>query len=83
LTGSSTLGFDHLEEKRSHEQFLEDLNDWAKPDEREWVGLSYRDVMGIFEYWDSNRDSSLVEFNTLEICELFELVEAKLKDKNT
>ena len=50
---------------------------------REWVGLSYRDVMGIFEYWDSNRDSSLVEFNTLEICELFELVEAKLKEKNT
>ena len=50
---------------------------------REWVGLSYRDVMGIFEYWDFKRDSSLVEFNKLELCELFELVEAKLKEKNT
>ena len=50
---------------------------------REWVGLSYRDVMGIFEHWDFNRDSSLVEFNKLELCELFEVVEAKLKEKNT
>jgi hypothetical protein len=51
--------------------------------QRKWVGLSYRDVMGIFEYWDFNRDSSLVEFNKLKLCELFELVEAKLKEKNT
>ena len=51
--------------------------------EREWVGLSYRDVMGILEHWDFNRDSSLVEFNKLELCELFEVVEAKLKEKNT
>lgn len=50
---------------------------------REWVGLSYRDVMEIFEHWGLNSDSSLVEFNKLELCELFELVEAKLKEKNT
>ena len=55
----------------------------AEVPKREWVGLSYRDVMGIFEYWDFNRDSSLVEFNKLKLCELFELVEAKLKEKNT
>ena len=50
---------------------------------REWVGLSYRDVMAIFEHWDFNRDSSLVECNKLELCALFELVETKLKEKNT
>lgn len=50
---------------------------------KSWVGLSYRDVMGIFEHWDFNRNSSLVEFNRLELCELFELVETKLKEKNT
>ena len=69
---------DRLRAKKK--QIYEDLQDSV---EREWVGLSYRDVMGIFEYWDFNRDSSLVEFNKLELCELFELVEAKLKEKNT
>ena len=49
---------------------------------REWVGLSYRDVMEIFEHWDLNRDSSVGVYK-LELCELFELVEAKLKEKNT
>jgi len=66
-------GFDHLEEKRSHEQFLEDLNDWAEPDEREWVGLTREEEAVIIEQWrmDEGRPSQLCR-----------MIEAKLKEKN-
>jgi len=49
---------------------------------REWVGISYQESMAIIEHWQSNRYSS-VEVNNMELFELFELVEAKLKEKNT
>jgi len=53
-----------------------------KENNDEWIGLCYKESMAILEYWQSNRDSS-VEVNNMELFELFEVVEAKLKEKNS
>lgn len=68
------------DKKRSHAEFLKDLDDWAMSDKREWVGLTYNEII----------DTSN-EFQVLDKAESepwFDLVgytsaiEAKLKEKN-
>ena len=77
-----------LEDPSTCQSMKNDINEWfectpkMEVPKREWVGISYQESMAILEYWQSNRDSS-VEVNNMDLFELFELVEAKLKEKNT
>ena len=54
--------------KRSHEEFLQDLDDWAMSDKREWVGLTAEEVFSLVPHGDAWIAGA---------------VEAKLKEKNT
>ena len=60
-------------------QIHEDLKDSV---DREWVGLTYRDSMRIIEQCESNI-YILNGANKFELLELIEMIEAKLKEKNT
>ena len=62
-------GFDHLEKKRSREEFLEDLYSWAnKP--YKWVGLTDEEV----------HDAIKFPYHAIPFARA---IEAKLKEKNT
>lgn len=59
--------------KRSHEEFLQDLDDWARSDKREWVGLTEDEVIDLLPIGEWPIEATL---------EFASAIEAKLKEKN-
>jgi len=60
--------------KRSHEEFLQDLDDWAKPDKREWVGLTEVEIRYALREWAETDQT---------VREMLYAIEDKLREKNT
>ena len=71
-----------MTEKRNHDQFMQDLEEWAKDDstaplKREWVGLT-DDEIGVLTVFDG-----LHHVETPLLADFVQAVQAKLKEKNT
>jgi len=67
------------DEKRSHAEFLEDLDNWAMSDKQEWVGLTAEELQdsAAKSYFKDNAGETHFARGYFA-----DAIEAKLKEKN-
>ena len=72
-------GFDHLDKKRSREEFLEDLYKWAQKPYK-WIGLTKEELQDLCVKSYTTDSAGETHFNRGYFADA---IEAKLKEKNT
>ena len=77
------IPYDFEDEKRSHEEFLQDLDDWAKDEKPAWIPLKITERNRIIDEWNSLVECTVRATKEGRITMLCKMIEAKLKELNT